>query len=49
MEYIVKQVKNGYVVEDASLGEEFVFTKQYQVIRFLKEKFAQEEAANESK
>lgn len=48
MEYVVKQVKNGFVIEDTSLGEEFVFTRQHQVIKFLKEKFAEEAAANES-
>jgi hypothetical protein len=46
MEITIKKVSNGYTVriegEDAVEGyvsKEFVFTKQFQVLRFLKENF----------
>lgn len=46
MEITIKKVENGYTVriegEDAVEGyvsKEFVFTKQFQVVRFIKETF----------
>jgi len=39
MEFVIKQVVNGFVVTSVDIGEEYIFTKEYQVIRFLKEQF----------
>ena len=38
-ELSVKTVQNGFIVTDVDLGEEYIFTKEFQVIRFLKERF----------
>lgn len=46
MEITIKKVENGYTVRiegedpvDGYVSKEFVFTKQFQVVRFLKETF----------
>ena len=46
MEINVKKVENGYIVRlegedpvEGYVSKEMVFTKQYQVIRYLKEQF----------
>ena len=46
MEVNVKKVDNGYIVRvegedpvDGYVSKEYVFTKQFQVVRFLKETF----------
>jgi len=38
-ELSVKTVQNGFIVTDVDLGEEYIFTKEFQVIRFMKERF----------
>jgi hypothetical protein len=49
MEINVKKVENGYTVRvegedpvEGYVSKEFVFTKQFQVVRFLKETFKEE-------
>tara|TARA_R110000772_G_scaffold71813_3_gene157155 strand:+ start:622 stop:759 length:138 start_codon:yes stop_codon:yes gene_type:complete len=41
-EFLIKRVKNGFIVTDVDLNEDFIFTRQHQVMKFLKERFAQE-------
>lgn len=38
-ELSIKMVKNGFIVSDIDLGDEYIFTKEFQVVRFLKERF----------
>jgi hypothetical protein len=42
MEFVIKKVSNGFIVSSVDLGDEFIFTKEYQVIRFLKDQFKNE-------
>jgi ribosomal protein L31E len=41
-EFVVKHVKNGFVVIDVDLNEEFIFVRMHQVLKFLKERFTLE-------
>jgi len=39
MEFVVKKVLNGFIVSSVDLGDEYIFTKEHQLIKFLREQF----------